>query len=140
MFLKLLSPATDAGVVSRSRIRFLHRDPPGRDVRTGVSCFSDQPYVPRKWQHVAAVKDAGTMRLFVDGRLAAKAKDTASTAEDLRILMGQLYSFTTGPNAGVRPFVGELAEVAIYDKPLTADDVARHIKLAHEGSRPRESF
>jgi concanavalin A-like lectin/glucanase superfamily protein len=140
MLIELLGPATDAGAVLRSRIRFLHRDPPGRDVRTGVSCFSDQPYVPRKWQHVTAVKDAGAMRLFVDGKLAAKAQDTASTAEDLRILMGQLYSFTTGPNAGVRPFVGELAEVAIYDKALSVDEIAKHIKLAHEGVHPREAF
>ena len=140
MLVELQGPATDAGAVARSQIRFLHRNPPGRDVHTGVSCYSSEPYAPRKWQHVAAVKDTDTIRLYLDGKVTAKAHEAAETASGLYVLIGQLFSFTSGPNSGVRPFVGEIAEVAIYDKPLTADDIAKRIKFAHDGSNARNSF
>ena len=140
MMMELTGPAADAFAVQQSRFRFLHRNPPGRDVRTGTSCFSGDPYAPRKWQHVAAVKDGSSMQLFVDGKIEAKGVDSAETADDLRVLIGQLYMFTTGPNASVRPFVGELAEVAIYDRPLSAEEISEHIKLAHDEARPKNSY
>src|SRR5262249_43507592 len=102
---------------------------------TGVACYSDVPYAPRKWQHIATVKDAESIKLYLDAGLVADAEDRTHTADDLRILMGQLYPFTSGPNAGIRPFVGELAEVAVYDKPLTADEISLHVKLAREPAR-----
>ena len=140
MMVELTGPAADAFAVQQSRFRFLHRNPPGRDVRMGTSCFSGNPYAPRKWQHVAAVKNGSSMQLFVDGKIEAKGVDPAETADDLRVLIGQLYMFTTGPNASVRPFVGELAEVAIYDRPLSAEEISEHIKLAHDEARPKNSY
>src|SRR5262249_42270349 len=114
---ELIGPASysSASQVQVDRIRFLHRSPPGMAPNTGTSCYSDRQYTPRIWQHVVAVKDGPAMKLFLDGKLVAEATDTTSTPRDLRVLIGQLYTFSTGPNAGVRPFVGELAEVALYD-------------------------
>jgi hypothetical protein len=139
MLIEFTGQATDAGML-RSRIRFLHRDPPGRDVRTGVACYSDVQYSPRKWQHIAAVKNPQSIKLFLNGKQVAEAEDPTSTAKDLRILMGQLYPFTTGPNSGVRPFVGELAEIALYDKPLSATEILQHVKLVRDASAGAESL
>jgi hypothetical protein len=132
VLVELIGQAVDPGRAVRSRVRFLHRDPPGRDVRTGVGCYSDVPYLPRKWQHLAAVKDSNSMKLYLDGIQVAGAEDATSTPADLQILIGQLYPFTTGPNAGIRPFVGELAEVAVYDRPLAAAEVSQHIRLVRD--------
>ncbi len=126
---ELFGQAADPGPVMRSRMRFLHRTPPGRNVNAGVSCFSEEQYAPRKWQHVAAVKNLDSIKLYLDGKLVAEANDSSETPAGLRILMGQLFSFTSGPNAGIRPFVGELAEVAIYGKALESEDLLDHIKL-----------
>jgi len=139
LLIEFTGQATDAGML-RSRIRFLHRDPPGRDVRTGVACYSDVQYSPRKWQHIAAVKGPQSLKLYLNGKQVAEAEDTTSTADDLRILMGQLYPFTSGPNSGVRPFVGELAEIAVYDRPLSATDVSQHVKLVRDTSAGAESL
>jgi hypothetical protein len=54
--------------------------------------------------------------------------------------MGQLFSFTSGPDAGVRPYVGELAEVAIYNRALEPDELTNHIKLTQEKIVDRNSF
>jgi hypothetical protein len=139
MLLEFLGQATDAGPMLR-RIRFMHRNPPGRDLRTGVACYSGVQYSPRKWQHIAAVKSSDSIKLYLDGKQVADAEDTASTADDLRILMGQLYPFTSGPNAGIRPFVGELAEIAVYDRPLAAEEISLHVKLGHENKSREESL
>ncbi len=140
VLVELFGQAADPGPVLRSRMRFLHRTPPSRDVKSGVSCYSSDMYSPRRWQHVAAVKDAASIRLFLDGKLAGEEKDATRTPSGLRMLMGQLYSFTTGPDAGVRPFVGELAEVAIYDRALEIAQLLNHIKLAQDEPQIRQAF
>ncbi len=137
---ELFGQAADPGPVMRSRMRFLHRTPPSRDVNAGVSCFSEDQYAPRKWQHVAAVKAAETIQLYLDGKLVAEAKDRSETPAGLRILMGQLFSFTSGPNAGIRPFVGELAEVAVYPQALAVTQILDHIKLEQAEPLQRNSF
>jgi Concanavalin A-like lectin/glucanases superfamily len=70
--------------------------------------------------------------MYVDGILVAEERDSSDTPDGLRILIGQLFSFTTGPNAGIRPFVGELAEVALYGRALSVEEITKHIKLARE--------
>ena len=95
---------------------------------------------PRKWQHVAAVKNAQSLKLYLNGNLVAQADDASETPTGLRVLMGQLYSFTSGPNASVRPFVGELAEVAVYGKALQPEELKNHIQLAQEAPQERDAF
>ncbi|HZZ26976.1 MAG TPA: LamG domain-containing protein [Pirellulales bacterium] len=128
---ELIGPASDpsSSASQIDRIRFLHRNPPGMSPKTGTSCYSNVTYTPRIWQHVAAVKDGVQMKLFLDGKVAAEATDTTDTPAGLRILMGQLFTFTSGPNAATRPFVGELDEVALYDRPLTEAEINKHIRL-----------
>jgi hypothetical protein len=83
--IELFGLAADPGPVLRSRVRFLHRSPPGREVNAGVTCFSDEQYAPRKWQHLAAVKSPESIKLYLDGKLVAEADDPSDTPDGLRV-------------------------------------------------------
>ncbi len=111
-----------------NRLRYLQRG-------TG-QCFSADPYGIRKWQHVVTVKDRADMRLYVDGRLVASANDPRPVGNNLHVLMGQLYP--QDPDAkdelASRLFVGELDEVAFYDRALSAQEVQEHYRLAQPDS------
>jgi hypothetical protein len=107
------------------RIRFLHRATLG--VQGGVSCYSDRSYQPRRWQHVAAVREASTLRLYLDGEMVQEGEDPASTPLGLQLVIGQLYTETVE-----RFFIGHLDEVAIYDRALPESEVRRHYELLRE--------
>ena len=95
--------------VHPGRIRFIHQT---------SACYSESPYRVRAWQHIAAVRKHATMLLYVDGKVAATAEDPASLGTGLRVMMGQL--FPRNPymkdEVSARLFVGELDEVALYDR------------------------
>ena len=55
---------------------------------------------------------------------------TVRGAEGLRVMIGQLYSLNSQPSMAIRPFVGELGEVALYDRALTQAEITKHIALA----------
>ena len=61
-------------------LRYLNRNPPSGDATSGANCYSGDTYQVRRWQHVVAAKDATTARLYVNGKLAAR----ANKAEALR--------------------------------------------------------
>ena len=103
-------------------IRFLHRSP-ASDSR-GTSCYSKSPYTLRKWQHVVATKNGAEMRLYINGELAAKGEDASELPSGLRLLVGQLY-----PSRGVRPFIGQLDELALYNRALSPQEIAHHYRL-----------
>jgi hypothetical protein len=104
-------------------IRFLHRSPASDD-RSGTSCYSKSPYTLRKWQHVVATKEGAQMRLYVNGELVAEGEDASELPSGLRLLVGRLY-----PSQGVRPFIGQLDELALYNRALSADEIASHYQL-----------
>jgi hypothetical protein len=110
-------------------IRFLHRSPP-HELLTGTSCFSPMPYTPKTWQHVTAVKEALTMRLYVDGKLVATEDDETTLSEGLSLVVGQLFSFGT-----VRPFVGQLDELAIYDRALQEEEILVRVEVVQGDTR-----
>ena len=105
-------------------IRFLHRSPAGNETTTGTSCYSKTPYTLRKWQHVVAMKDGPHMRLYINGEQVAEGEDSSDLPSGLRLLVGRLY-----PDRGVRPFIGQLDELAVYDRALRPDEVNAHYKL-----------
>lgn len=116
------------------RIRFLHRYPASDDTQLGTSCYSTEAYSLRRWQHVVAVKDGTAMRLYVNGRLVGEDADDSQLPPGLRLLVGQLY-----PTRRVRPYIGQLDELALYDRALTSEEVQAHYLLvrpvATDGSR-----
>lgn len=102
-----------------SSIRFLHRLPAGP--AGGTECYSSSQYTAGRWQHVAAVKSSGTMRLFIDGIVTAEEEDSTHLHPELRLVMGQLY-----PEVPVRPFVGQIDELAIYNYAVSGEELSLH--------------
>jgi hypothetical protein len=103
-------------------IRFLHRSPASN--AQGTSCYSKSPYTLRKWQHVVATKDGPHMRLYVNGELVADGEDASELPVGLRLLVGRLY-----PSQSVRPFIGQLDELALYNRALSQEEITHHYKL-----------
>lgn len=112
------------------KIRFLHRSPASGSTDVGTSCFSDESYRLRKWQHVVAVKDPRTMKLYVDGRLAATAEDDTKLPPGLKLLLGQIDQWR-----GDRPYVGQIDEVAIYPTALEPSVIDAHYKQGRSAPR-----
>jgi len=123
--LELGGPLTTPSTIEHpGRIRFLHRDPPSYDPLAGTSCFSKSPYELRRWEHVVAVKDGGEMRLYINGELVAAADGNTGLAENLSLLIGQLDR-----HRDWRRFVGQLDELAVYNRALTDSEIRRHFQL-----------
>jgi hypothetical protein len=86
-------------------------------------CVTHDRELPAGWHHVAAVKGGGTLRLYVDGKLAAEsgrfdpAKYDLTTDEPLLV----------GAGAGDH-FRGALADLRLYRRALGADELARLLK------------
>jgi hypothetical protein len=106
------------------RIRFLHRSPASNDSDTGTSCYSTDAYTLRKWQHVVAEKDGSQMRLFFNGALAGEGEDATKLPPGLRLLLGRLY-----PQRRGRPVIGQLDELAIYNRALASEEIKQHYQL-----------
>jgi hypothetical protein len=108
------------------RIRFLHRSPASDDRELGTSCYSEEPYTLRRWQHLVAVKEGSAMRLYMNGQLVGEGEDAKELPRGLRLLIGRLY-----PNSprSVRPFIGQLDELAVYDRALSLKEIAEHYEL-----------
>jgi Concanavalin A-like lectin/glucanases superfamily len=109
------------------RIRFIHQT---------SACYSSSPYRVRTWQHIAAVREHSLMRLYADGKVVATAEDPAPLGSGLRVLMGQL--FPRNPymkdEVSARLFVGELDEVALYNRALSDEEIQKHVQLARPES------
>lgn len=122
--------AQDRGSLFRpASLRFLHRWP--LDTRIGNNLVSDGLYVPRRWHHVVAQKNRDRLELYLDGEL-----DRAMPLEpDHPTLSCRLVVGRRTPDPldlqDRRPFVGRIDEFAIYDRPLTVDEVRGHYRLAY---------
>jgi Concanavalin A-like lectin/glucanases superfamily len=122
-----------------SRIRFLHREPAG--LTFGTSCYSGPPYRLRSWQHLVAVKDGPAMRLYVDGQIVARGNDPTAIVVPPYVLVGQLRT-----NHRERAYVGQLDELAMYNRALGDAEVLAHFKAVdwksqrqhHKAAEPNE--
>jgi hypothetical protein len=106
------------------RVRFLHRSPASNESELGTSCYSTEAYTLRKWQHLVAIKDASTMRLYINGALAGEADNVTTLPAGMRLLVGRLY-----PSRQVRPFIGQLDELAIYNRALEPGEIRDHYHI-----------
>jgi hypothetical protein len=119
------------------RIRFLHRSPPSDDRDVGTSCYSADPYSLRRWQHLVAVKDGVSMKLYVDGKLVGEGQNTNKLPTGLRLLVGRLYPTDS---RSVRPFIGQLDELAIYGHALTPEEIEQHYRLVRSPAAKKKSI
>jgi hypothetical protein len=114
------------------RVRFLDRWPPGAS--GGVNVFSRRMYIPYRWHHLVAQKVRDRLELYLDGELQGAAQvdlDEATTA--CRLLVGRLKTDAQPNIYQIRPFVGRLDELAVYDRPLSPEDIRRHYELGAAG-------
>ncbi|HEY2760618.1 MAG TPA: LamG domain-containing protein, partial [Pirellulales bacterium] len=116
-------------------IRFLHRNPPGRNISLGTSCYSETPYTLRKWQHVVATKDGSKMRLYTNGDLVGEGEDPSELPSGMRLLVGKLY-----PGSGDRPFVGQFDELALYNRALKPEEITAHYRLVRPQTASKPSI
>jgi hypothetical protein len=79
------------------------------------------------WRHVVAVKDAGVLRLYVDGAEVAESQSYDPARFDLQGEAPLLIGAGLGDS-----FCGKMSDVRLYRQALSAADVAR----LHESTRP----
>jgi Concanavalin A-like lectin/glucanases superfamily/FecR protein len=115
-------------------VRFLDRSP---DVKAGDNVYSEEVYLPHRWHHVVAQKVGDWIELFFDG-VPGQPLQLMPDHPDVscRLVVGRRAPATEEPNEP-RPFVGRLDELAIYDHPLSAEDVRSHFRLAAPKPGPR---
>ena len=112
-------------------VRFLRRW--FRDVDLAVeenNLFSQNIYIPNRWHHVVAQRSDKRMELYLDG-----VRDRSITPE--KDPPGILYHLVVGRSTAeasdgeeVHPFVGRIDELALYDHPLSPEEVLHHFRLA----------
>ena len=120
-------------------VRSLYRWPPGRD--GGENVFSNDVYVPYRWHHVVSQLAGDRMELYLDGVLQSSQPIGRHGSESCQFLLGRLSTLTEGstkiPHTGYRrAFVGLIDEVALYDRPLRAEEIQAHLRLATPAIRP----
>lgn len=112
-------------------IRLLDRWPPAR--KGGANVFSPTMYTPNRWHHLVAQLRPTGLELYVDGVLVGSTPtgSGAGTAP-CRVVLGRMKIGPDRDPQQVRPLVGRMAEVAVYNRPLSPEEVRRHA-AAHGG-------
>lgn len=88
---------------------------------------ADSEFLPNRWNHVAIVADtvSGTLHYFLNGTRARTTRLPAtfgvSTSHDL--VIGRHDALNDGRNYYPYPFTGWLADVRLYDRALSAEEV-----------------
>ena len=77
------------------------------------------------------------MELFLDGTLTESLPvDPDHSTQSGQLLLGRLTKVPIHHWWWSRPFVGRMDEVALYDHPISAEEVRRHYQLAIARARP----
>jgi hypothetical protein len=130
-----LTASDRRSLLSPGLFRFLHRWPPGDS--GGDNLFSTRHYVPYRWHHIVAQRTGGRLEFYVDGVPTPPITSRSALAtEPCRVLLGRLKPVPR-PAGRVhsRPFVGLIDELALYNRPLTAEEVRRHYELGTADGR-----
>lgn len=114
-------------------LRYVHRPVPSGEPNAGYHVRSWRPYRVREWQHLAIVNDCGRMLVYLDGVVVAdKQYPLKDLPDDLQLLIGQVYL-----NESTRVFFGQLDELAIYPRALSASEVVKRHDLVIEEASAR---
>lgn len=73
----------------------------------------------RRWQHVAVVRSGELATIYLNGKPEAEGKLGMLKRSANRVLLG-------GRPDNVANFEGKLDEAAVYDRPLTAEEIGQH--------------
>jgi hypothetical protein len=111
-------------------VRFLLRWP--FNTAAGANTFSRDVYVPRRWHHVVAQRDGDQMELYVNGVLGRSVTlDPDRPARSCYLVVGRRTRDVHDPR-DVRSFVGRLDELALYDHPLSDEQIRSHYRMAKQ--------
>jgi hypothetical protein len=115
-----------------SAVRFLDRWPAG--LYGGSNVISRRIFLPSGWHHVVGQKVGDTLELYIDGELVGTSSaplnaDRGDASAPCRLLVGRLKLHPRTEPIEIRPFVGRLAELAVYERPLTIDEIRAHTAL-----------
>jgi hypothetical protein len=97
-----------------------------------------QPALAYRWHHWVVQQDSGRLEVYQDGKRVGRAEaglDPGSAGAPCWIQLGALRENLAGTkrmkNGSVlpvleRPFLGRMAEMAIYSRPLSEQEIRRH--------------
>lgn len=104
-------------------VRYLTRWPAGSG--GGINIYTEPKFLPYQWHHLVAQQSNGKMELYLNGKLVGKADaDPFAPLIQCGIQLGCLrFKEGTSQDSIQRPFAGKMAEVAIYDRLLTEDEI-----------------
>jgi hypothetical protein len=125
--------STRRGLLHPATVRFVHHNAAAESTTDYgfTDCFSKERYLVRRWQHVVAVKEGPSMRLYLNGRQVASARDKSPLSPNSRLAIGQ-----DAFHHGTRWFVGQIDEVAFYDRALSAEEIAAHYQAPNWNAQP----
>lgn len=109
--------------VRPGEVRFLYRWPPGGTA--GINVFSTETYSPHRWHHLVVQRRRDQLEVFLDGRLVGATdvpSDTPTTA--VRPIFGRRRERSIDYDP--RQFEGRIAEIALYDRPLSPTEISTH--------------
>jgi Concanavalin A-like lectin/glucanases superfamily len=114
-------------------VRFLYRWPTGRG--GGDNMFSNDFYVPLRWHHLVAQVAGDRMELYLNGvAQASQPINPSGSTKPCELILGRLSTLMESDkihHTGFRrAFVGLMDEVALYGRPLTAEEIKAHYRLA----------
>ncbi|AGA31610.1 LamG-like jellyroll fold domain-containing protein [Singulisphaera acidiphila] len=116
-------------------LRLLHRFP--TSYNGGDNLYSKSNYMPLQWHHLVGQLNEDRMELFLDGeRTSPLHVDPVYSNRASQIILGRLTTLPKHNEDTSRPFVGWMDEVAIYNRPLTIEEIRGHYRL-HPASRSR---
>jgi len=102
-----------------ARVRFLHRSPVSA-TGAGTNVYSTSTHGDGAWYHVAAVKSATTMSLYLNGELAGSAADATVFDKALaRMAVGVLRVDSLG-----RYLPGAVDDLYLYGRDLSQGEIA----------------
>lgn len=106
-------------------LRFLHRDPPSAEGKTGVNLFSRERCTPGQWMQVVVVKRHDMLELYLDGLIARRIfLNVGSDSSTYKLYLGQLRLVNT-----LRQFIGGIDEFAFYKRALGPEEIDNHFRL-----------
>ena len=85
--------------------------------RAGRTAMADKA-LPSGWHHVAAVRSGGSLKIYLDGTIAAS--ESGFDADDYDLSNNLPLRIGTGPNDY---FTGRLSDIKLYGRALSATDV-----------------
>ena len=103
--------------------RFSHRYPATGKI--GKNAFAKEAYIPGKWYHFVGTRSSNSFSIYLNGILKQTIEEPANNDSlDYVFYMGKIDQFRNG-----RQFYGNIDEVALYKRALSAEEVKKHYNL-----------